>query len=316
MSKKNINIIKRQKSEYLDSRITKAFHVLSVNGGYNLIGGKNIRNLLYSNDYDLNESFNVLDKKSMIDKLYEHFLSIFTKCYHDKNYYILDFKCGHSNDNNSIRWSFEDMKKGYQTINKKTYTFQDCLIQKNNDIKLDVIFILDNEPLDISNNYFIHIVNKKDDLKIKHKQTTEQIMKELDEKVNVQIKQGNYYKALRRLLSKEIISGSIDTNLLHFLNSDYGMFYKTIHDLNVLLLLHENNFKPVSTLFILNNLERIKEFTSHITYFNVDPILDKINYIITNHKNLDGQLLHLIKYAENDLHEKIKGKLTNYIKNN
>ena len=314
MSKKNINIIKRQDPKYLDSRKVEAFHLLSVNGSYRLIGGKRIRNLLYSNDYDLNESFNVMDNKKVLEKLYDHYLCIFNKCYHDKDYYILDFKCGHTQDDQPIRWSYDDMKKGYQTINNKKYRFVDCLMQKDNSVKLDAIYILDGEPLDITNNYFINIVSNKDELTEKHQMSVDKIVKELDEKMNAQIKEGNYFKALKRLMSKEIISQKIDVNLLHFLNSDYGRFYKTIHDLNVLLLLYENNFKPISTLFILNNLERIKEFTSQITYFNIEHILDKINYIVQNHKHLDSQLLHLINYSEHLLHEKIKGKLDSFIK--
>ena len=212
-----------------------------------------------------------------------------------------------------IRWTYEDMRKGYQIINDEKYTFVDCLMQKDNNVKMDAIFILDNEPLDITNNYFIHIVKDKNELQEKHKLSVDKIIKELDEKMHLQIKEGNYFKALKRLMSKEIIAQKIDINLLHFLNSDYGRFYKTIHDLNVLLLLSENNFKPVSKLFIINNLEKIKEFTAQITYFNIDHILDKINYIIEHHNNLESQLLHLINYSENLLHEKIKGKLETFI---
>ncbi len=314
MSKKNINIIKRQEPKYLDNRKIKAFHVLSINGSYRLIGSQKIRNFLYSNDYDLNESFNVTNNKKVLENIYNHFLEIFHKCYKDKNYYILDFKCGHTDKMEPIRWTYEDMKKGKQTINNKEYSFIDCLTQKENNVKLDAIFILDNEPLDITNNYFIHIVKDKEELKEKHKLNADKIIKELDEKVHIQIKEGNYFKALKRLMSKEIISQKIDINLLHFLNSDYGRFYKMIHDLDVLLLLSENNFKPISKLFIINNLERIKEFGSQITYFNIDHILDKINYIIEHHNNLDSQLLHLINYSENLLHEKIKKKLDNFIK--
>lgn len=66
-------------------------------------------------DYDLNENVKVNDSITILNHLYKEFLSIFEKAYQDKNYYVVDFKCGYEKDE-PIRWSFKDLKNGYVYI--------------------------------------------------------------------------------------------------------------------------------------------------------------------------------------------------------
>jgi Na+-transporting NADH:ubiquinone oxidoreductase subunit NqrF len=48
-------MIKEQSNSYIDSDITDVFHFLELKGQHNfLIGSNSIRNMLYTNDYDLN----------------------------------------------------------------------------------------------------------------------------------------------------------------------------------------------------------------------------------------------------------------------
>lgn len=309
---KTIKLVKRDE-KYINSKTVKAYHLLIVKGGYHLIGSKSIRNLIYSNDYDLNESFNIENKEAIFNRLYHHFLEIFDKCYKQENLYILDFKCGETNKGKPLRWSYDDMKKGYKTINKTKYVFTDCLKQTSSIIKIDLCFILDNEPLDITNNYFIHIVNNKSELGKTQKLNLTDNINSLQNDINELLKEHKYFKALKRQFAIEVLNNKINPKLVEFLNSDYGRFYKTIHDLAYLRELYDNNFKPVNKVLILDNLERIKEFTSYITLFDVNPMLDKLNYIISHNSNLDNQLVHLIVHCEKLLNDVLKGKIKQFM---
>ena len=89
--------VEKQDIRNINSEIVDhAFNILSVQGSYKLVGSRAIKNLIYANDYDLNENVHVKGK-SNYEKLYYHFLDILEKCKKTENYYILDFKCGEIN---------------------------------------------------------------------------------------------------------------------------------------------------------------------------------------------------------------------------
>jgi len=161
-------MLKSQNIKLLDNKLVSVFHYLELSGSNSyLIGSANIRNILYSADYDLNENMNLLDTKSILQKLYREFLHIFNTAHSNKDYYIVDFKCGYDDTTKeAIRWSYVDIKKGYQRIKGKTYSFEYCLLQDGDDniIKLDMVYILNNIFTDINILYNLHIVTNKKQL--------------------------------------------------------------------------------------------------------------------------------------------------------
>jgi hypothetical protein len=73
--------IKYQKEQYLNTQLTNVFHILSIYGQKSfLIGSSGIRNIIYNNDYDLNENLKIKNANDVLHKLYEEFLSVFNKC--------------------------------------------------------------------------------------------------------------------------------------------------------------------------------------------------------------------------------------------
>ena len=61
--------------------------------------------------------------------------------------------------------------------------------------------------------------------------------------------------------------------LLHLFNSDDGMLYKVINDLNLVVLLLELKNKKPTMKMIVNNLQNIKYFfSSKIIKFKIDFI--------------------------------------------
>lgn len=298
-------VIKRQNEIYLNKNISDAFHVLSVSGSYKLIGSSKIRNFLYSNDYDLNELLQVKDTSIVTKHLVKEFQKVFDKAHAHTNYYILDFKCGADDQNEPLRWSYQDIKQAYKTVRKKKYYLGDCLLMSDQVTKLDLCLVVNGVFTEITNNYFIHTDKNKLPLsKALH-------IKPLQENIDKLFKEKQFFKCLKRAFSLEVIEGNIDTDLLNFLNSDFGTLYKTIHELHLVLKMNQQHFKYINKATILNNLEVIKAFTSHITKFDVDTILDSINLIIKNFT--DQKLEQLISYSENYLNELTKPHMKKYL---
>lgn len=308
MNKKKTTIM-RQKEQYLNKEIVSAFHRLCVHGTYKLIGSRSIRNLLYANDYDLNESFHVKDSDSVFQNLHNHFKQIFVKAKNDPDYFILDFKCGIDKNSEPLRWSYDDVMQGFKSVNSYKYHFSDCL-RMDATIKLDLCLVVNGLFNEITNNYFIYIGNNHESI---DKQSSKKLKTMIDDRikeVDELYDSHQYFKCLKRLFSLEVIENNVNLDLLNFLNSDYGLLYKSIHDLQLVLSMAEQQFKPVCHKCLIGNLEQIKQNTSLITYFDVEKILNDINKL-SNKFNV-VELQNLIDYAEHYLNGLVKPYLDKF----
>jgi hypothetical protein len=310
---KNIKLIEQTENNF-NNKLVDVFHFLTVyNSHYFLAGSSNLRNILYNNDYDLNQQFNVLDTKEILTKLYQEFLNIFENCNKNKNYFIIDFKNGIHNKE-PIRWNYDDMKLGYKLIDGHKYTFQDCLTVDNNTIKqLDIIFLLNNKFTSITNIYFITFVKDKKELNKKHMVDKNQYTKNLIvDIVHDCIKDKDYFKAIKRYFSLlRIENDKMPKTILDLFNSDIGLFYHDIFDLSLCLEMLEQTFKPVSLDLVKDNLQIIKQDVSKITDFKIDYLIDAINSIC-NLKDKIGikiELEKLIEKCQNQLNKMTKSDL-------
>lgn len=271
--------IEYQNEEYLDSELTKVFHFLELSSSHSfLIGSANIRNIKYAVDYDLNENLKVNDSVTILNQ----FLSIFEKAYQDKNYYVVDFKCGYEK-NEPIRWNFQDLKNGYVYIEKNKVTFQECLVMPDNVIKLDLVYLYNDIFTDINILYNLHIVGKKSDLTNAKKETNKDMVESINDDIKDLHKEGKYFKILKRLFTLSILEKHVDKGMIQLLNSDYGQFYKFFNCLNLVLIMLEQKFKPVPQELIKSNLEYFKQFASTIITdgVNLDRVLNLLNKIIS-----------------------------------
>lgn len=298
-----------QEDKYLNKNITSVFHLLSIYGhNSKLIGSSKIRNILYNNDYDLNENFKVNDTTTILKNLYNEFLNIFHKCYNEPNYYIIDFKCGEIN-NEPIRWTYDDMKCGYKIINKIKYLFTECLKMNDTTIKIDIVYLLYGiQFTDITNNYFITIVNTRQKIKSILKEKKNDKILQLNKDAKELVKEGEFYKALKRKFSISLLLNKPNLKLLNLFNSDIGRFYKVIHDLNMCVLMLHQTFKPISVIIITENIQIIKQFCSNITDFKIENILSNLNNIVNlkNKKMMITQLTKLIENSKNYLNTLVK----------
>jgi hypothetical protein len=247
--------IKKQKTDFLDNNLVKVFHFLELSGSHSyLIGSSNIRNILYSNDYDLNENLNIDDTKLILEGLYKEFLNIFNKAYYNKDYYITDFKNGINENHEPIRWNYNDMKKGFKLLNGKKYDFKYCLLMDNNMIKLDMCYLMNNLFTDINIVYNLHLINNKKKLSNTKKESKKLIISKIEEDIKELLREGNYFKVFKREFSIALINGKINKQILNLLNSDFGILYKFISNLKLIVLMIEQKFKPIDLDIIKNNL--------------------------------------------------------------
>lgn len=102
----------------------------------------------------------------------------------------------------------------------------------------------------------------------------------LEHEINELEKKKEYYKALKRYFSLGIIEGKIDEDALDLMNSDFGMLYKFVSFLELVIEMIEQDFKPVSIDIVRDNLEYIKAFASHIVSIKVDIYLKRLIKVI------------------------------------
>jgi len=269
-----------QEPEYIDSNIEKVFHFLELKGHHSfLIESHKIRNILYANDYDLNADVGVTDSVSVLHNIYKEFLSMFKKAFASPDYYILDFKCG-IYEGEPIRWSYQDMMRGSVKCGANTITFEECLLMDDNTIKLDLCYIHNEVFTDINCLYNLFIVKNKQELTkakaLEEKKTSQSLRDDIKELE----RNKEYFKALKRYFSLGVIEGKIDEDVLDLLNSDYGIMYKFVSFLKLVIEMIEQEFKPVAIEVLRDNLEHIKQFASHIVSFKVDVYLKRLIKII------------------------------------
>ena len=272
--------IKDQETQYIDSNIERVFHFLELRGSHNfLIGSNKIRNILYANDYDLNSEIGVNDSETVLTKIYKDFLNIFHKAHQSPDYYIIDFKCGTYNDE-PIRWSYDDMKRGLVQRGVHTITFEECLLMDDNTIKLDLCYLYNDIFTDINCLYNLFLVHNKAKLSEKKAEAEKKVAGTLRKEIKELEHEGEYFKALKRYFSLGIIHGRFDEDILDLLNSDYGRMYKVVNFLKLVIEMIEQDFKPVSMAIVRSNLEYIKQFASHITTIRVENYLNRLIKII------------------------------------
>jgi hypothetical protein len=294
----------KQKDEFMNKNLVSVFHLLSIyHHQSQLIGSSSIRNFLYVNDYDLNENFKVKYSNEILDKLYIEFRNVFLKAKKSDDIFILDFKCGQDVNNEPLRWKYPDIMKGFQISHKTKYKFVDCLLQ-NSTIKIDICYVLDNIFQDITNNYFIEFTHQKEILGGAVKSEIQNLTEEMREL----IKDGNYIKALKRLFSIQKISKDIDQKLLDLLNSFIGRLYKGINQLNLIIQMLEQTFKPLDIKLAHINIENVKQFASNITEINIDNLLLDLNKLskTNNKKILIKKLKLIVSQLDDDLNAYIK----------
>ena len=121
------------------------------------------------------------------------------------------------------------------------------------------------------------------------------------------MKEGNYYKALKRQFVIKNLTGEDSKNLLNYFNSDVGIINKTRSDLDMLLILLEQKFKKVNMEDVKNNLQIIKQNASYAPDIDVSKVIDKICLLKDKKKIYNGiqkMSKQLLKIVNDDAKKK------------
>jgi hypothetical protein len=241
------------------------FNLLSVSRKYKIIGSGALQEIKYSADYDLNEVFKdeISDKKSALDRLYKVFRDKFVEAKDDPDVWITDFKCGEDSDGEPLRWSYEDMMRGYKRMaNGRLIPFQDCILMKAT-LKLDVIAIVDGRFVEFSDNYFIKL--DKDANFFPHDLERDHLLNSIKHDYSFQMfSAGNLFKGLKRAFAYYKLEGESKNDdkiqkLLEFFNSETGLMYKIRSELKTIQMVLEQTFRKPKIEQIHTNIRLILE---------------------------------------------------------
>lgn len=264
------------------------FAFLSIDGEQNLVGSRADKNIKYTADYDLKEKKTFKKTADVYFHIFNLFRDKFKEALENPNIWITDFKCGMFRGQ-PIKWNKVEMKRGYKNIDGYKILFTDCL-QQNSIIKLDIIGIdKDHNITEYSDIYKI----KVGDLNLTQNEPNSE-----DEKNSFltdfygKVKYKKYFKALRRLYNYAIVikNKTLQNDLISIFNSSLGEDYKIMNDLNTLLMLLEQKFKPVDRNIILTHLKMMKINTKKNS---LKPSLEEM--IKNMNTNINEKLIPLIK---------------------
>jgi hypothetical protein len=247
------------------------FAMLTIKGNYKLLGSGAIQGVLYKNDYDLMELASYDKNKSHIQQLLKIFQNKFKNILSHPNWYITDFKCGEYN-NEPLRWSKEDVKRGFKNINNKKILFTDCILQKAT-MKLDLAVFIDGVFNEYTENYYIKIGDETN--YEKDKLLKENILVDISKSAIEQFEEGNLLKYLKRIFSYLQIANKkkqLQNKLIDFFNTEIGLIYKCKSNLELLILMMEQKFKPVPIDDVKYNLQNLKQILFNIVGLDASKI--------------------------------------------
>jgi hypothetical protein len=277
-----------------NDKLKDIFNLLSIEGEYTVIGSATLKKIKYRNDYDLAGVYQVKtnDPEKIKKRLYKTFLRKFDEAYKTDNIWITDFKCGMDYDGEPLRWSYDDMKKGFKVMsNGRKIKFEECLLQKTM-MKIDLVSIVDGIMTEFSENYYLKIGDESNFFK--HDTEKDHLLNEIKKSYYEykDVKQ-NYYKALKRvfsyklLLDREKYKKELET-MLNFFNSEVGLMNKIKSELETMEIMKEQKFKPVPKEDYNNNIIKIMEqlSTLHLKLKitddlkTIESVKEKINELI------------------------------------
>jgi hypothetical protein len=259
------------------------FKLLSITGKYHIIGSGADKKMKYKSDYDLMEYINVKKPVTLTD-IYYNFLDKFKYAESHPNIFITDFKCGIDKEGEPLRWSYEDMKKGYKIVDGKHITFQDALRYKTT-CKMDILAIIDKVFYEFSENYYFKPHINYYDSDMDENVIYNSLLHSYDDYMNVQ---RNYFKGLKRAYSIYKLKGDPkQKRLIPLFNSYLGQYNKIRSDIQVIKDMQE--YAPKQA--IQYNIKRIKDIIKGLKdgdkfHGSIDQIHKQLDKYI-NDKTLD-----------------------------
>ena len=185
-----------------------------------------------------------------------------------------------------VRWSYDDIMKGYKIIDTKTIMFVDTLHNNNNTVKIDLIAFINKEYVEFSCNYYFNVKSTSNDV---HLSLLLDIKKYYHEQ--------KYMKMLKRVMSYRNIEKQSNKELIDFFNSEVGLLYQSYHKIDVILLL----------------LDKFKDVNMKNVVYAVQQVIKKIpNKYIDNNISIKN-LVQSLTDIKSKLHTYINDKVIDFI---
>jgi len=247
----NITITKKQRGNYNDD-VKKLISIFGIDDKNMILvkGSYSNPHLYYYGDYDLYVNF----KGSYSRKeLYEKFALILRIITENTNTYFIELKIQQLNGD-KVKWfpntyfNFSDFDKAFN--------------YETEYIKIDIVYFspINNDFTEASCNY--HFNEKNNDVN--------DTIDEINEEIKELKKQHNYYKVLKRMYIIYLIKN--DKNKIEllnkFFNSEYGMMYKQITDIQAIMLVKKYYNDSYTKKRIEVNLNNMKYPINFKTMFN------------------------------------------------
>ena len=242
-------------------KIHKITNIIAITSKVNMVGSASRKKSIYYSDYDLYE---VVDTHTPT-QLYTHFKSIYTQINIMPNTIVSDFKCGIDKKGNPIRWDYNAMHRG----ETNGVSFIDALKMRSM-IKIDVITLINSRIIEISEVYSITL----DETSNIENTEKDYIKQDILQEYKQIIKNGNYFKALKKMYSIIRLENENDRQLdilINYFNSPIGLLYRIKSDLEtILLIINEKKFEAdikIQSLNLMN--EQLSSFQVEILIENI-----------------------------------------------
>jgi hypothetical protein len=296
-----------RKIEDYNNSLTKVMNLMSITRKYKVVGSANLRTSEFIQDYDIDSMFKANgNEQKILDSLTAKFRRIFSDAHKNPALYITDFKCGYDSsypeddDRFKLRWNKEDMKKGYKILgNGEKKFFRDCLMDKVR-MKLDMIYLLNGEFIEMSEMYRLNINGRKnyDDANIE---------KELKQEIEKYKKEGNYFKVLKRKFSLAKWKGIIKKDYIDIFNGQPGLLNNLINQLKIIQNICLQTFRRPKLHEIRGNLQTIKQELSSVYEIYLPNFSSKIDSICKKPLNkIYDSLTPIIEKLETQLNKYVK----------
>lgn len=282
-----MEFLKEKNIKEYGTKVKNIFNFLSIAGEYRVIGSASLKKIKYFSDYDLDELFEEdRTNDTIYTKIYKSFKKKFVDARKNPNLFITDFKCGLNSDGEPLRWSYDDMMKGYKIMeNRRKITFEECIDIKTT-IKLDLVALIDGLYTEFSENYYFKIGENGGNFFL-HDIDKEHLLNELkhsyDEYMYVE---QNYLKALKRTFAYKELKNkkkykSQLLKLMNYFNSYIGLLNKIRSELDIILVLIENkhDFRKPKIQDIIFNIKHMK---NSLIENGINDFNDDFNNVLTN----------------------------------
>jgi hypothetical protein len=251
--------------------------LLTVRGEYQVIGSGAIEEVKYGSDYDLQEFVKEPDYIRSTAHLLELFRKKFKDAEKDPDVFILDFKCGVDDAGEPIRWDKKSIAKGFQKVDGRKVTFQECLLMKST-IKMDITALVDGIFIEFSDNYYITIKDFNTFTAVA--KSHEDILYSLQHESKVKYHAGDYWKASKRIFAYLKSIGktkNLIKKLITYFNSETGYLSKNRSELDIIALVVDNKFRKPRKEDVVRNLKIVRDDVAKVKKL---PVKDDFGFLI------------------------------------